>query len=69
MSPASISASTSCSSRPGQHRLAPPADSPVQTAVGFLAAALALLSVGRCVRGFHLTELLAGLTAAIGVPP
>jgi PAS domain S-box-containing protein len=38
----------------------------VQTAVGFLAAALALLSVGRCVRGFHLTELLAGLSAAIG---
>jgi len=38
----------------------------VQTAVGLVAASLAVLSVGRRLRGLYVTELLAGVTAAIG---
>lgn len=36
------------------------------TAFGFLAAALAVLSIGRCVRDIHLSEPLAVVAAAIG---
>ncbi len=38
----------------------------VLTAFGFLAAALAVLSIGRRARGIHLSEPLAGVSAAIG---
>jgi len=38
----------------------------VQTACGFVAAALAILAIGRRVRGVHLTELFAAVCAAIG---
>jgi len=38
----------------------------VLTAFGFLAAALAVLSIGRCVRGIHPSEPLAAASAAIG---
>jgi PAS domain S-box-containing protein len=38
----------------------------VQTAFGFLAAALAILTIGRSVRGVHLTELFATACGVIG---
>ena len=38
----------------------------VQTGIAFLAAALAILAVGRSFRGFHLTELLAVACAVVG---
>ena len=38
----------------------------VQTALAFLAAALAILAIGRTVRGVHVTEVLAAVTAFVG---
>jgi PAS domain S-box-containing protein len=38
----------------------------VQTGIGFLAAALAILAVGRTVRGVHLTELFATVCGVVG---